>query len=263
MNPTAFAAGGRIRRRLSKALRRVAKDVYDPIQEELKALEERFPGQVPAPTRPLNEVRPWDIALLEHWLYHRAIALGRDATYRDHPWPPRDPDPAWESYWEEVAPYLRPGMTVVEVGPGNGFYTDRYLETCERAYLVDYSELLSFLLLPAKYAEQPKAVPIHSTDCRAPSIPDQSVDLFFSIGTFVHIEIEAHYGYLKEAYRVLKPGGAVVIHFLETCPDDFRAHPIRCHHPESVELLARRVGFQVEKLVVEKTLFSSHIHLRK
>ena len=247
----------------------------DPIQDELDELERRFPGRVPAPTRPLTILRPWDISLLEHWLYTQAIAEGRDATYRDHPWPPREPYPVWESYWEEVAPYLKPGMTIVEVGPGNGFFTDRYIADCERAYLVDYSELLSFLLLPAKYKDHPQVVPIHSVDCRMPTIPDESADLFFSISAFVHIEIEAHYGYFLEAFRVLKPGGVAMIHFasmvgdeafqhyVETCPPNFSGHPLRCHHPETVQDLARRVGFEITKIDIEKTVFSSHIHLRK
>ena len=136
-----------MKRKVAQWLRRRADRIDQPLRRELAELERRFPGMVPRPTRALREIRPWDIALLEHWLYQRALAAGREATYRDHPWPPKDPDPGWESYWEEVEAYLRPGLTIVEVGPGNGYYTDRYLDQCERAYLVDYSELLCFLLL--------------------------------------------------------------------------------------------------------------------
>ena len=264
-----------MRRHLSRILKRAAGGVYDPLRQRLKELDRRFPGLLPRPTRRLKVIKPWDLGLLENWLYHRAIALGRQPDYRWEHWPPKDPAPVWESYWEEVADYLRPGMTIVEVGPGYGYYTDRYVADCGRVYLVDYSEVICFLLLPAKYADQPKAIPVHTTDCRIPVVAAGSVDLFFSIACFVHIDLEAHYGYLLEAYRVLKPGGIVVIHFasmlgeasfnyhFETCPPDFVGHLIRCHHPESLELIAKRIGFEVVKTVVEKNLFDSHLHLRK
>ncbi|MFA6564516.1 MAG: methyltransferase domain-containing protein [Verrucomicrobiia bacterium] len=261
--------------KLAWLLRGIAGRLHDPVRDEFKELERRFPGMVPAPVCRIKTLRTWDIPLLEHHLYRKARKAGIPAEYRPHSWPPRDPLPVWETYWEEVAPYLKPGMTIAEVGPGHGYFTDRYMADCGRAYLVDFSEMLCFLLLPDKYRNEPKATPVFTTNCRMPAIPDGSVDLFFSLATFVHIEIETQYGYLLEAHRVLKKGGTVVIHFAsmlgdeafksyaDMCPADFSGHPLRCHHPQSVELLARRVGFQVLKTVVEKNNFNSFIHLRK
>ncbi len=52
---------------------------------------------------------------------------------------------------------------------------------------------------------------------REPTIPmsDSSVDLLFHWSVFTHIPVEECYLYMRDIYRVLKPGGRMVFSFLE------------------------------------------------
>lgn len=46
-------------------------------------------------------------------------------------------------------------------------------------------------------------------------MPDHSVDLLFHWSVFTHIPVEECYLYMRDIYRVLKPGGRMVFSFLE------------------------------------------------
>ena len=185
------------------------------------------------------------------------------------------PKPVYEAYWEEVARYVKPNQTIVEIGPGNGFYTDRFLPDATKSYLVDYSQVLCYQLLPDKYKDNPKVSIIYTTNCRMPTIGDGEVDLVFSLASFVHIDIETIYGYLLESHRILRQDGIVVLQYasmvgddafqwyVDHCPPDFSRHTMRCQHPQAMVNLAGRVGFEVIRHVVEKCFCSSFIHLRK
>ncbi len=247
----------------------------DPLRRELRYLQRTYSDLYPKPRRRIRNFRPWDVPLLEHYLYTKARTLGRNAKYRDHAWPPKDPKPVWDEYWEEVAKYLEPNQVIAELGPGDGYFTDRFIADCRKAYLVDYSELLCFQLLPDKYGNHPNVTIIHSTDCRMPEIAAGEVDLLFSLAAFVHIDIETIYGYLLEAHRIVRPQGKVVIQyasmvgeeafnwFAKQCPRDYSSHALRCQHPDTLASISERVGFQVVDNVVEKCNFNSFIHLLK
>ena len=65
----------------------------NPIKRELRDLQRKYADVYPQPLRSIKVLRPWDIPLLEHYLYHRAKDLGREVAYRDHSWPPKAPKP--------------------------------------------------------------------------------------------------------------------------------------------------------------------------
>jgi hypothetical protein len=109
--------------------------LVNPIKRELCDLQRKYPDLYPQPLRSIKVLRPWDIPLLEHYLNHRTKILGREVEYRDHSWPPKTPKPIYEAYWEEIARYMQPHQVIVEIGPGNGFYTDRFLPDAMKSNL--------------------------------------------------------------------------------------------------------------------------------
>lgn len=116
--------------------------------------------------------------------------------------------PDFLRYYE---PFVTAGAVVCEIGPGVGRWTYPILDRVGRIYLVDYSRIV------CKYWQSKKdsrIEVIHCGNTRLPSIPSSSVDLFFSIEVFAHLDFEDFYGYMQEAYRVLKPGCRAVIDYL-------------------------------------------------
>ena len=93
-------------------------------------------------------------------------------------------DPDWLRYYE---PLVKEGDVVCEVGPGAGRWTQPILDRVSKIYLVDYSAYVCQLWREKK-------------DSR--------------IEVFVQLELEDFYGYMQEAWRVLKPGGKAVIDYM-------------------------------------------------
>jgi ubiquinone/menaquinone biosynthesis C-methylase UbiE len=110
--------------------------------------------------------------------------------------------------------WLRPDMTVLEVGPGGGKWTVRIAPLVKKVIVADVAgEMLR------RTRERCESLGIHNveyvqTDGQgfAP-VADQSIDLFFSYDVFVHIALEDTFPYASEIARVLKPGAVSVCHY--------------------------------------------------
>lgn len=110
-----------------------------------------------------------------------------------------------------IAPYARDGMTIVEIAPGHGRWTEFLLPYAARLILVDISA--NCLTHCRKRFLGRTNVETHLSDGRSlPLEPEDGVDLVWSFDSFVHIAPADIRGYLQEMSRVLKPGGTVVIH---------------------------------------------------
>jgi ubiquinone/menaquinone biosynthesis C-methylase UbiE len=201
-----------------------------------------------------SQDKDWDGSFLE--ALRRQKDSGDDPNaYLDSIWG----RPEWEHYYD---PLVKRGDVVVEIGPGLGRWTKPILDRVGKLYVVDYSRHVCEWWAAKK---DPRIEVIHTVNCRMPAIPSNGVDLLMSWDVFVHIGIEVLYGYLQEAWLVLKPGGTALIdHLAVTNPDalarfkqdmadrygkgDVETSIFRYHDPETIRILAEDLGFRVESV---------------
>jgi hypothetical protein len=107
-----------------------------------------------------------------------------------------------------LKPLMKRGMIALEVGPGIGRYTRHVLPYCREIYLIDYSQYCCEFL--REYFKGEKGIHIiHMEGEKKLPVPDNSVDLVFTISTFVHLYTETIYWYFEEFYRVLCRGASI------------------------------------------------------
>lgn len=107
---------------------------------------------------------------------------------------------------------LRDGMRLVDLGCGSG----RAAKGVSERVQIDY---LGIDIVPKLLDYAASVCPKHYRfKChRELSIPadDASADMLCAFSLFTHLLHEESYVYLQESFRVLKPGGKVVMSFLE------------------------------------------------
>ncbi|MCC7044670.1 MAG: class I SAM-dependent methyltransferase [Acidobacteria bacterium] len=110
--------------------------------------------------------------------------------------------------------FLRPDMTVLEVGPGGGKWTVRIAPLVKKVIVLDVAE--SMLARTRARCESLGITNVEyvlagGRDFRP--VASASVDFFFSYDVFVHIALEDTFPYAGEIARVLKPGGVSACHY--------------------------------------------------
>jgi len=110
--------------------------------------------------------------------------------------------------------FLRPDMTVLEVGPGGGKWTVRIAPLVKTVIALDVAA--SMLDRTRQRCEAAGITNVeyvvgNGNDFRP--VSTASVDLFFSYDVFVHIALEDTFPYTGEIARVLRPGGISVCHY--------------------------------------------------
>jgi SAM-dependent methyltransferase len=108
-------------------------------------------------------------------------------------------------------PYLGPNIDALEVGPGYGRWSEFMVGQTRTLKLVD----ISVICIDACRERFGDDLPDDSfivSDGRTLPVPDESLDLVWSFGTFVHVDEPDVAAYLSECGRVLRPGGRFVIH---------------------------------------------------
>jgi SAM-dependent methyltransferase len=110
-----------------------------------------------------------------------------------------------------VAPHLPPRATVLEIGPGRGRWSALLAPEVGRLVLVDLSP--SCLEACRARLAGHRNVECWRTDgAGLPPGLDGTVDLVWSFDVFVHLDAATIAAYLREAARVLRPGGTAVLH---------------------------------------------------
>jgi SAM-dependent methyltransferase len=146
----------------------------------------------------------------------------RDGLYGLH-WGDPDVRPELRSVRDRwLLPYIDPGKTALEIGPGGGRWT-RYMLPFKTIYAVDfYPELMAEL---RRNFPHPHIVEILNHGSDFPGVPEASVDFAFSFGTFVHIDCDIVESYLHNLKPVMRPDGQVVLQYPDKTKETARNNP--------------------------------------
>ena len=119
---------------------------------------------------------------------------------------------------------LKPGMTVVEIGPGKGSYTKVVAEKVQpngKVFAIDIQESIINRLKKKIKKENIQNIIPKIDDAHNLSFEDESVDRIFAIACLP--EIPDPISVLKEFKRILKPDGIISLSELFPDPD----YPLR------------------------------------
>lgn len=178
--------------------RRVVRRLSWAVQDELLTLEQR--------RRRLGLAhRSWR-SPTDHRRYWSAY----DWRGRGDEW---NASPEWKSALidEVLAKWIPEGVSVLEIGPGAGRWSEALSARASALVLTDVSEL-PLELCRERFAGDGRVRYLLSSGCDLPGVEDGSIDAVWSFDVFVHIAPLDQAGYLKEIARVLAPGGLAVIH---------------------------------------------------
>ncbi len=194
--------------------------------------------------------KPWDDT------FSRWIETGRAEGI--------DPNDVGDREWDDPRahveatyhPHIRPGATVLELGPGTGRITRHVIGRCGRMVLVDYSQTACDWL--KQYLKGRGAFEVHCiTKPTLAPVASASIDFLFAFGVFEHIGPDDLSWFLDEFHRVLKPGAVAVFNFDNIMSPEglawhrrWRLTPghrniFRFYHPDVVARLARAAGLAV------------------
>jgi ubiquinone/menaquinone biosynthesis C-methylase UbiE len=143
---------------------------------------------------------------------------------------------------EVLEPNVPEGGTTLEIGPGAGRWSEVLRDRAAKLIVVDVADR-ALELTRQRLGDEGDVEYVCSTGSTLPGVPDGSVDAVWSFDVFVHIAPTDVDGYLAEIARVLRSGGAAVIHH----SGEGGAHGWRS--PMSAALfasLARERGLEVE-----------------
>jgi arsenite methyltransferase len=110
--------------------------------------------------------------------------------------------------------YLRPEMTVADIGAGTGFLAAGLAPLVKRVFVVDGSA--SMLEVAKKNLSQFDNVEYHEADGASLPFPDDSLEAAFA-NMYLH-HTSNPLAAIREMVRVLRPGGRLVITDMETHP---------------------------------------------
>lgn len=156
---------------------------------------------------------------------------------------------------------IRSTDVVLEIGCGIGRVGKHLAGRCSRWIGADVSpNMLKFAAERLRDFANVEFVELSGNDLRP--IGDNSIDLVYSTVVFMHLESWDRYGYVEEAFRVLRPGGKLYVDNVNLCSDAGWAvfethrklslserpdHITVCSTPEELQEYLKRAGFvQIE-----------------
>jgi SAM-dependent methyltransferase len=115
-----------------------------------------------------------------------------------------------------LAPFYDPEGVALEVGCGVGFWVQKYL-------IPNFKHVIALDILPPQYGPfsglgHPKLTYIELPDRNYScyTIQDESVDFVWSFGCLCHLSLASNREYVRNVYRVLKPGKFASLFFSNT-----------------------------------------------
>ena len=122
-------------------------------------------------------------------------------------------------------PYLSPDVDALEIGPGYGRWSEFMVGRTRSLVLVDISTNC-IDACRQRFGDELPEESFAVNDGRTLDVPDDSLDLIWSFGTFVHIDEPDLSAYMAECGRALRPGGRFVIHHAGWSDWSLRFSPI-------------------------------------
>lgn len=135
-----------------------------------------------------------------------------------------------DQQWAEIiSPFIGDIQyeTALDLASGRGRNAQRLGEKANLVYCIDINpENIQFI--KHRFAAAPKFVVIQNDGCGLPFVENNEIDLFYCYDALVHFDLEIVQCYVKEAYRVIRPGGHAFIHcsnYTGNPGGDFRENP--------------------------------------
>ncbi len=147
------------------------------------------------------------------------------------------PDYVWDKLHREKADVL------VEIGAGTAFFTIAFLQRAKssKIYACDVSEVMINWVKENVVPKFPAITPVKTEEHSIP-LDDAIADLVFMIN--LHHELANPALTVKEAYRILKPGGNIfIVDWKKEDMDEGPPARIRCR-PEQVKEQLVNAGFE-------------------
>jgi SAM-dependent methyltransferase len=156
---------------------------------------------------------------------------------------------------------IRSTDVVLEIGCGIGRVGKHLAGRCRRWIGTDVSpNMLKFAAERLHDFPNVEFVELSGNDLRP--IGDNSIDLVYCTVVFMHLESWDRYGYVEEAFRVLRPGGKLYVDNVNLCsdagwaifethrqfsPSERPDHITDCSTPQELQEYLKRAGFdQIE-----------------
>lgn len=136
-----------------------------------------------------------------------------------------------EALLERVGSYGAPG--VLEVGCGTG----NYLEAIQAISGVTVHGIDPSSEMLARLRERLPEATVERASAEELPFPDRSFDVIYSVDVIHHVINRP--SYFREAYRVLKPGGAICT-VTDSADDIHQRVPLSSHFPETIAHELRR-----------------------
>ena len=139
--------------------------------------------------------------------------------------------------------HVSPDKVVCEIGPGGGRWT-RYLLGCKKVFAVDYYPELLDQLFSSFRSPVLERVENNGTDF--PGVPENSCDLVFSFGVFVHLDFDIIDKYLENIRKVVTPSGDVVIQYSDKRKEQAKKNPgFANNDPERMRAAIIKHGYTI------------------
>lgn len=224
--------------------------------------------EVRAPGPPPPDARAWAFP----YLLDQARQRGMDVN--DYEETLEGWEPAGPRFDALLAPHLGPSSRVCEIGPGTGRWSRHLVSRLPSGelHLVDHSPWLCDFL--REYFRADPRVHVHLNDgCHLDPLPDGAFDLVACIGGFVAMNLGVIMRYGQEMARVLRPGGAAVVDYIDVGRDEgWRWLEANCtsaeyaqiytfHQRETVHRVFERTGLQVDTETLGS--WSTYLTLRR
>jgi ubiquinone/menaquinone biosynthesis C-methylase UbiE len=175
-----------------------------------------------------------------------------------------DPE-AFESAGREDAkrlgPLIGPDTVVMDLGCGIGRVARYVAPTCRVLWAVDASDVM-LGHARRRLAGAGDVRFARSEGTNVPAIPDDAVDVAYSLLTLQHLEREDAFALLRDLRRIVRPGGRAYLTFPNVLTDTYLdaflayvdagevANPARArfYTPQEVERILPAAGFGLESL---------------
>jgi len=169
---------------------------------------------------------------------------------------------------DTVFPYLKNNACVCEIGSGTGRHARHILgyisEQGGMLHLFDHSAWLQKFL--KNYFSAHQNVIVHDSDGRTIDMPNNSVDVIFSNGTFIEMKLGIIFNYSREFARAVKSNGYVIFNFFDISTTEGWRHLelhsanygdcYTYHTGKTIETLFENAGFSLEnRLQIGSSVF--------